>query len=188
MRALFDYDPQTDTLLPCREIGLAFKSGDVLQIVDQRDPNWWQARLATGGPDSPVGLVPSLELEERRKAFVAPEADYVHKISICGARISKKKRRFLYQSKSNNDFDKAELLLYEEVTRMPPFKRKTLVLIGPHGVGRRTLKNRLVNSDPEKFGTIVPYTSRPQRVLEENGQGYWFVDRESMEAEIREHR
>lgn len=147
MRALFDYDPQTDTLLPCREIGLAFKSGDVLQIVDQRDPNWWQARLATGGPDSPVGLVPSLELEERRKAFVAPEADYVHKISICGARISKKKRRFLYQSKSNNDFDKAELLLYEEVTRMPPFKRKTLVLIGPQGVGRRTLKNRLVNSD-----------------------------------------
>lgn len=71
---------------------------------------------------------------------------------------------------------------------MPPFKRKTLVLIGSQGVGRRTLKNRLVNSDPDKFGAIVPYTSRPQRVLEENGKGYWFADRENMEAEIRDHR
>lgn len=47
-------------------------------------------------------------------------------------------------------------MLYEEVTKMPPFKRKTLVLIGVQGVGRRTLKNRLINSDPEKFGTTIP--------------------------------
>ena len=39
---------------------------------------------------------------------------------------------------------------------MPPFKRKTLVLIGCHGVGRRTLKNRIINSDPEKFGGVTP--------------------------------
>lgn len=70
--------------------------------------------------------------------------------------VSKKKRKIIYQSKSNSEFDKAELLLYEEVTRMPPFKRKTLVLIGCHGVGKRTLKNRLINSDPEKFGGVIP--------------------------------
>lgn len=35
-----------------------------------------------------VGLIPSPELEERRKAYVPPEADFVHKISICGARVS----------------------------------------------------------------------------------------------------
>lgn len=62
----------------------------------------------------------------------------------------------MYQSKSNSEFDKAELLLYEEVTRMPPFKRRTLALIGSQGVGRRTLKNRLINSDPDKFGGVVP--------------------------------
>lgn len=62
----------------------------------------------------------------------------------------------MYKSKSNSDFDKAELMLYEEVTRMPPFRRKTLVLIGVPGVGRRTLKNRLINSDPNKFGAITP--------------------------------
>ncbi|XP_014213419.1 MAGUK p55 subfamily member 6 isoform X2 [Copidosoma floridanum] len=188
MRALFDYEPSDDTLLPCREIGLAFQKGDILQIVDQADPNWWQARRIEGNSLGPPGLVPSLELEERRKAFVPPEADFVHKISICGTRISKKKKRKMYESKSNGEFDDAELLLYEEVARMPPFRRKTLALVGPRGVGRRTLKNRLINSDPEKFGTIVPFTSRPPRVLEENGKSYWFTDRESMEADIREHR
>ncbi|XP_019887736.2 MAGUK p55 subfamily member 2 isoform X3 [Ooceraea biroi] len=188
MRALFDYDPSEDTLLPCREIGLPFQKGDILQIVDQADPNWWQARRVEGESLGSPGLIPSLELEERRKAFVPPEADFVHKISICGTRISKKKKRKMYQSKSNGEFDGAELLLYEEVARMPPFRRKTLALVGPRGVGRRTLKNRLINSDPEKFGTIVPFTSRPPRVLEEDGKSYWFTDLESMETDIREHR
>lgn len=64
----------------------------------------------------------------------------------------------MYQSKSNVEFDKADLLLYEEVTRMPPFKRRTLALVGPPGVGRRTLKGRLMNSDPNKFGGIIPGT------------------------------
>jgi hypothetical protein len=39
---------------------------------------------------------------------------------------------------------------------MPPFARKCLVLIGPHGVGRRTLKSRLISLDPERFGTTKP--------------------------------
>ncbi|XP_072378739.1 protein PALS2 isoform X1 [Diabrotica undecimpunctata] len=186
MRALYEYIPQEDTLLPCKEIGLPFDRGDILQIVDQRDPNWWQAKKVGG--DGTTGLIPSLELEERRKAFVPPEADFVHTISICGARISKKKKKITYQSKSNCDFDKAELLLYEEVTKMPPFKRKTLVLIGTQGVGRRTLKNRLINSDPEKFGGVVPFTTRTPRVLEEAGQSYWFTDREAMEEDIRNHK
>ncbi|XP_018326864.1 MAGUK p55 subfamily member 6 [Agrilus planipennis] len=186
MRALFAYDPEEDTLLPCKEIGLKFDRGDILQIVDQKDPNWWQAKKVISG--GPAGLIPSPELEERRKAFVAPEADFVHKIGLCGTRTSKKKKKIIYQSKSNVEFDKAELLLYEEVTKMPPFKRKTLVLIGTQGVGRRTLKNRLINSDPDKFGAVVPWTSRPPRVLEENGQTYWFTDRETIEEEIKQYK
>ncbi|GAB0098548.1 hypothetical protein DMENIID0001_142920 [Sergentomyia squamirostris] len=183
MRALFDYDPTQDTLLPCQDIGLQFSHGDILQIINVKDPNWWQAKHV--GTDGPIGLVPSQELEERRKAYVPPEADYVHKISICGTRISKKKRKTMYKSKSNNDFDKADLAFYEEVTKMPPFQRRTLVLVGVQGVGRRTLKNRLINSDATKFGTITPHTTRPPRVLEENGKGYWFIDRENFEEEVR---
>lgn len=62
----------------------------------------------------------------------------------------------MYQSKWNVEFDKADLLLYEEVTRLPPFKRRTLALVGPYGVGRRTLKGRLINSDLNKFAGILP--------------------------------
>lgn len=186
VRAHFDYDPKEDKLLPCPEIGLAFKKGDILQVVNQSDPNWWQAQKV--GWSGPAGLIPSQELEERRKAYVAPEADFVHKIGFCGTRISKKKKKMMYQIKSSVDLDKAELLLYEEVTRMPPFRRKSLVLIGSEGIGRRTLKNRLINSDPDRFGTTMPHTSRPMRELEEDGMGYWFVSREEMEHDTRDHQ
>lgn len=62
----------------------------------------------------------------------------------------------MYQSKLNIEFDKADLCLYEEVTKMPPFKRRTLAIIGPPGVGRRTLKGRLINSNPDKFAGVIP--------------------------------
>jgi len=54
--------------------------------------------------------------------------------------------------------DKADLRLYEEVARMPPFQRKTLVLIGTEGIGRRTLKTKLLNLDPDRFGATIPRT------------------------------
>lgn len=54
------------------------------------------------------------------------------------------------------EFDRHELLIYEEVARMPPFRRKTLVLIGAQGVGRRSLKNKLIMWDPDRYGTTVP--------------------------------
>lgn len=50
-----------------------------------KDPNWWQAKHI--GNNEQTGLIPSQELEERRKAFVPPEADFVHKISICGTKV-----------------------------------------------------------------------------------------------------
>lgn len=34
MRALFDYEPEEDTLLPCKEIGLSFQYGEILQVSD----------------------------------------------------------------------------------------------------------------------------------------------------------
>jgi len=32
MRALFDYYPDTDSLLPCPDIGLQFEKGDILEV------------------------------------------------------------------------------------------------------------------------------------------------------------
>jgi len=58
MRTLYNYDPTEDTLLPCKELGLAFNQGDVLEILNQEDPNWWQARR-TDIDNAPTGLIPS---------------------------------------------------------------------------------------------------------------------------------
>ena len=54
------------------------------------------------------------------------------------------------------DLDRTDLLIYEEVARMPPFQRKCLVLLGAKGVGRRTLKQMLIKADPKRFASVVP--------------------------------
>lgn len=54
------------------------------------------------------------------------------------------------------EFDHHELQIYEEIACMPPFQRKTLVLIGAQGVGRRSLKQRLLTQHPDRYGTTVP--------------------------------
>lgn len=47
MKCHFDYDPSHDNLIPCKEAGLSFNSGDILQIFNQEDLNWWQVSTAT---------------------------------------------------------------------------------------------------------------------------------------------
>lgn len=42
-KAFFDYDPATDIYIPCRELGLSFRKGDLLHIIDSTDDCWWQA-------------------------------------------------------------------------------------------------------------------------------------------------
>ena len=82
----------------------------LFQVVNQSDPNWWQAKKV--GWSGPAGLIPSQELEERRKAFVAPEADFVHKIGFCGTRVSCFWNGFRqldsHVSRSSSDFQEEE--------------------------------------------------------------------------------
>ncbi len=73
MKALFSYDPNKDKLIPAKAAGLAFQEGDILQILSQEDVHWWQARHVR---THTKGLIPSLYLEERRKAFVPHENDF----------------------------------------------------------------------------------------------------------------
>ena len=183
MRALFTYDPTQDGLLPCREVGLTFEQGEILEILNQEDPNWWQARKANT-PYGYAGLIPSQELEERRQAFVIPEHDHATRTSICGTRITKHKKKEMYHLQTNAEFDKAELILYEEVCQKRNFDRNVLLLIGAQGVGKRSLKTRLINYDPNKFASPLPHTSRPIREGEIDGKAYHFVKREIMESEI----
>ena len=101
--------------------------------------------------------------------------------------VHRKKRKEIFKSNTNHEFDKAELAMYEEVTLMKPFRRKTLVLIGASGVARRSLKQKILNYDPDQFASPLPHTSRPKRPEEDSGMRYWFVDREDMEYSIRNH-
>ncbi|KAM7542079.1 hypothetical protein Aperf_G00000017723 [Anoplocephala perfoliata] len=43
LRALFSYEPSNDVYNPCAEASIAFDKGDILRILNTRDPNWWQA-------------------------------------------------------------------------------------------------------------------------------------------------
>ncbi|XP_068751720.1 protein PALS2-like [Montipora capricornis] len=181
LRAHFDYDPSKDTVIPCPDAGLPFKNGDVLQIVEQDDPNWWQAKRTDGSDEA--GIIPSRICEERRRSFVRKERPKSG--LFCGG---KKKQKIMYKSAKNADFDKHEMLVYEEVAKMPPFHRKTLVIVGAQGVGRRTLKNRLILSDRSRFGTTIPHTSRVPREEEQSGKSYYFITREEMEQDIRAGR
>jgi len=63
VKAQFEYDPRSDDLIPCKEAGIRFSTGDILQIISKDDHNWWQARV-TDVPNSSAGLVPSPELQE----------------------------------------------------------------------------------------------------------------------------
>ncbi|XP_039372825.1 MAGUK p55 subfamily member 2 isoform X2 [Mauremys reevesii] len=186
VKSHFDYDPASDNLIPCKEAGLKFTAGDLLQIVNQDDPNWWQACHVEGGS---AGLIPSQLLEEKRKAFVKRDLEVPPTSgALCGSISGKKKKRMMYLTTKNAEFDRHELLIYEEVARMPPFRRKTLVLIGAQGVGRRSLKNKLIMSDQARYGTTIPYTSRKPKDHERNGQVYCFVSRGEMEADIKAGR
>ncbi|KTF85153.1 hypothetical protein cypCar_00038487, partial [Cyprinus carpio] len=57
-------------------------------------------------------------------------------------------------------FDQLDLVTYEEVVKLPGFKRKTLVLLGAHGVGRRHIKNTLIAKHPDRFAYPIPRKRR----------------------------
>ncbi|XP_038164376.1 MAGUK p55 subfamily member 2a [Cyprinodon tularosa] len=181
----YDYDPSNDTLIPCKEAGLRFETGDILQIVNQDDVNWWQARHVEGGS---AGLIPSQMLEEKRKAFVRKDVELAPAGNLCTGLGVKKKKKMMYVTTKNAEFDRHEILLYEEVAKVPPFKRKTLVLIGAQGVGRRRLKAKLLLRDPQLFGTTIPYTSRKPKKGERESRMYAFTSRSKMEADIKNGR
>ncbi|XP_038114091.1 peripheral plasma membrane protein CASK isoform X9 [Culex quinquefasciatus] len=205
VRAQFDYDPLDDELIPCAQAGIAFHVGDILQIISKDDHHWWQARHDAAGGSA--GLIPSPELQEWRIA--CQSADKTHKEQGevgpgCSAHaegcdgstavncsiFSRKKKqcRDKYLAKHNAVFDQLDLVTYEEVVKVPvgdpAFQRRTLVLLGAHGVGRRHIKNTLIAKYPDKYAYPIPHTTRQPRPDEENGRSYYFISHDEMMADI----
>ncbi|XP_008436732.1 MAGUK p55 subfamily member 7 isoform X4 [Poecilia reticulata] len=143
LRALFDYDPSKDSAIPCKEAGLGFKKGSILQIMSQEDATWWQAKL-DGDANPRAGLIPSKQFQERRFALRQPpatlplqrtlsrrpydveieleEADYCSGFHLAGFRRSfrlsrrdRKTNKSMYESKKSQMYDMADVPTYEEV-------------------------------------------------------------------------
>ncbi|XP_045673324.1 55 kDa erythrocyte membrane protein isoform X2 [Phyllostomus hastatus] len=154
MRAQFDYDPKKDNLIPCKEAGLKFVTGDIIQIINKDDSNWWQGRVEGSSKES-AGLIPSPELQEWRVASVAQSAP--SEAPSCSPFGKKKKYKDKYLAKHSSIFDQLDVVSYEEVVRLPAFKRKTLVLID---------------------------TTRLPKKNEEDGKEYHFISTEEMTRSI----
>ncbi|KAF6034480.1 CASK [Bugula neritina] len=96
----------------------------------------------------------------------------------------KKHYRDKYLAKHNAVFDQLDVVTYKEVARIQDFRRKTLVLLGAHGVGRRHIKNSLITSHPDKFAYPIPHTTRAPKRDEEDGRSYHFVSHDQMMHDI----
>ncbi|XP_031751820.1 peripheral plasma membrane protein CASK isoform X4 [Xenopus tropicalis] len=179
VRAQFEYDPAKDDLIPCKEAGIRFRVGDIIQIISKDDHNWWQGKLENA-KNGTAGLIPSPELQEWRVACIAMEKTKQEQQASC-TWFGKKKKQYKdkYLAKHN-----ADLVTYEEVVKLPAFKRKTLVLLGAHGVGRRHIKNTLITKHPDRFAYPIPHTTRPPKKDEENGKNYFFVSHDQMMQDI----
>ncbi|XP_005994799.1 55 kDa erythrocyte membrane protein [Latimeria chalumnae] len=181
MRSQFDYDPKKDNLIPCKEAGLQFRTGDIIHIINKDDCNWWQGKLENSS-SSAAGLIPSPELQEWRMASKSHSNQPTS--PSCSPFGKKKKCKDKYLAKHSSIFDQLDVVSYEEVVRLPAFKQKTLVLLGASGVGRSHIKNTLLTKSPEKFAYPVPHTTRPQKASEENGKNYHFVSTDEMTKSI----
>ncbi|XP_073705546.1 MAGUK p55 subfamily member 7 [Garra rufa] len=199
VRALFDYDPQADPAIPCKDAGLEFWRGDVLQIVSQEDDTWWQARRH-GDANLRAGLIPSRQLQERRVTLQRP-AVLFHPLRELNRSSTGLRKSFRLSRKDNTSQQMRQkkgeghasvyLPLYQEVLlykRKPEEPYRLVLLTGPSGVGVTELKRRLLLSDPEHFSVTVPYTTRERKRREREGVEYHFVDKHTFEKDILNHK
>ncbi|XP_056144087.1 MAGUK p55 subfamily member 3 [Lampris incognitus] len=212
MRALFDYIPLEDKATPCQEAGLPFKRGDILQVVTQDDPTWWQAKRV-GDSNLRAGLIPSKHFQERRLAYrikmgtlpnpkspKKPVYDqgcdkedcdcegYFNGQYIAGLRRSFRLSRKDRQGSSGEGSDTAdpEFFTYEEVTRYQQRSNerpRLVVLIGSLGARINELKQKVIAENPHRYAVAVPHTTRPKKSHEKEGVEYHFVTKQQFDTD-----
>ncbi|XP_075443786.1 MAGUK p55 subfamily member 7 isoform X2 [Ascaphus truei] len=201
VKALFDYYPNEDKAIPCKEAGLAFKKGDVLQIMCQDDATWWQAKHQ-GDANPRAGLIPSKQFQERRfslrKPVVLNPPQKVPNRKSLGFRRSfrlsrkdRKTNKSMYECKKSDQYDTADVPTYEEVTlyqRQTNEKYRLIVLVGPVGVGLNELKRKVLISNTQHYGVTVPHTTRGRRNQENDGMEYIFISKHLFETDIQNNK
>jgi len=72
----------------------------------------------------------------------------------------------------------------KHVNESAPIVRAPLVIVGPSGVGKGTLIQKILETFPGQFGFAVSHTTRKPRPGEVHGKSYWFVELEQMKKEV----
>merc|ERR1712227_861084 len=107
VRTLYDYNPDADEYIPCKELGLFFKKGEILKIHRGEDENWWQAyKEGENDMSNLARLVPSTEFEQKRRQINKHLLDEIEKDEepvLCGNKKKKKKKK-------KNDDDNEETI------------------------------------------------------------------------------
>ncbi|XP_035534588.1 MAGUK p55 subfamily member 5b isoform X2 [Morone saxatilis] len=188
VRAYFDYDPSDDPFVPCRELGLSFQKGDILHVISQDDPNWWQAYRDGDEDNQPLaGLIPGKSFQQQRETLKKTITDKSreHQGKLWCAKKSKKQRKKSTPNLSKNT-DCDDIPTYEEMSlyHQPASRKRPIALIGPTNSGHDELRRRLLSIEPEKFAVAVPHTTRNSRIHERNGREYNFVSRAAFEADL----
>ncbi|XP_032945313.1 MAGUK p55 subfamily member 3 isoform X3 [Rhinolophus ferrumequinum] len=193
MRALFHYNPQEDRAIPCQEAGLPFQRRQVLEVVSQDDPTWWQAKRV-GDTNLRAGLIPSKQFQERRLSYrratgtlpspqnlKKPPYDqpcdketcdcegYLKGHYVAGLRrsfrLSRRERLGSPQEgKMSTVAESLELLTYEEVTRYQQQPGERLRLV------------------------VLIDTTRPRKSHEKEGVEYHFVSKQAFEADLHHNK
>ncbi|XP_041981344.1 protein PALS1 isoform X2 [Aricia agestis] len=206
VRAHFDYDPEDDVYIPCRELGISFQKGDVLHVISREDPNWWQAFREGEEDQSLAGLIPSQAFQHQRESMKLTLAGEVAARDkprkggtlLCAKKPPRKKKGKkatseagypLYSTSGGDEYEQEEILTYEEVALYYPraSHKRPIVLIGPPNIGRHELRQRLME-DAARFAAAVPHTSRARKDHEVPGQDYHFISRTQFEADILNRR
>ncbi|KAB0405533.1 hypothetical protein E2I00_002686 [Balaenoptera physalus] len=175
MRALFHYNPREDRAIPCQEAGLPFQRRQVLEVVSQDDPTWWQAKRM-GDTNLRAGLIPSKQFQERWMISLVTKGDTGTNaaLSPCPSPQAGLRRSFRLgrrerlgspqEGKTSAVAESPELPTYEEVTRYQ------------HQPGEQP---RLV---------VLIDTTRPRKSHEEDGVEYHFISKQAFEADLHHNK
>nr|VZH98710.1 unnamed protein product [Spirometra erinaceieuropaei] len=167
--------------------GLASRS----RSTDALDESWQEHRhqqparhahstwRITGGEPSGQGLGTSLNHLHRTCSHCSSNPQ-----TNCSSTQAPITRRKKANDSTPFLFSELPFQTYEEVILHPAFRRKSLVLLGAHGVGRRTLRRSLVVSRPDIFANTVSHTTRKPEPYEIDGVHFYFVQKEEMASDI----
>ncbi|CAB1343127.1 unnamed protein product [Coregonus sp. 'balchen'] len=140
--------------------------GDILHIISQDDPSWWQAYRDGDEDNQPLaGLVPGKSFQQQREAM---------------------KKTIVDRNPDSPDYYADEILTYEEMAlyHQPANRKRPIALIGPPNSGQNELRQRLLSIEPDRFAGAVPHTTRNPRIHEKNGREYHFVNQLAFEADV----